>query len=441
MPATFSEAIARRPLGLFQIVTVAVCLLVLMCDGVDMQLLGLVAPVVIRDFGVDKGTFGIAMSAALVGMGIGAWLGGWLGDILGRRRSLALAALIFGLATIAASTSGSVWSMAAWRLIGGLGFGSAFSNALAMGSEWLPKRWQPLAITSLSVGTPAGGAIAGVLAPELLAEHGWRGTFIAFGAATLVLVVIVYTALRDSPSFLLAKGKRNEALQNARRVIRADIELAAEHLDTGSAEGPPVGVLHSSNFRLNAGVGAGFAASTLVAYGILNWSTTILTTKGVSLQLAGYAISVAGITSILGSILAGILVQKFGTKPVMLAVSGILAVTLVALAAAVETMSTASSGGIALVTVLIGIAAAAFSCSIATVYVVITLGYPQSCRSAGIGFGIFTGRIGAILASGFGGVFLEIGGGSTLPFFAILVASAALIFAAALVIDRHVPAA
>ena len=123
MPTTFSDAISRRPLGLFQFVTVAVCLVLLMCDGVDMQLLGLVAPVVIEDFGVDKGTFGIAMSAALVGMGVGAWSGGWLGDILGRRHSLALAALVFGLATIGASMSASVWSMAAWRLAGGLGFG------------------------------------------------------------------------------------------------------------------------------------------------------------------------------------------------------------------------------------------------------------------------------------------------------------------------------
>jgi hypothetical protein len=37
---TFGEALARRPMRAFQWVTVAVCLLVLVSDGIDMQLLG-----------------------------------------------------------------------------------------------------------------------------------------------------------------------------------------------------------------------------------------------------------------------------------------------------------------------------------------------------------------------------------------------------------------
>ena len=68
---TFSEALSRSPLRIFQWATLAVCLLVLVCDGIDMQLLGVVAPVVIKDFHVTRGTFGIAMSAALVGFAEG----------------------------------------------------------------------------------------------------------------------------------------------------------------------------------------------------------------------------------------------------------------------------------------------------------------------------------------------------------------------------------
>ncbi len=299
------KKVLHSPIRAFQLVTLGLCLLILMCDGVDMQLLGIVAPVVIADFAVDKGAFGIAMSAALVGMAVGAWFGGWLGDVIGRRYSLALAALAFGLATIAASTAHDVWTMAGWRLLGGFGFGSAFSNALAMGSEWLPKRWQPLAITALSVGTPAGGAVAGLLAPALLVDLGWRGTFVVFGVATLTLVALVIIVLRDSPSFLFAKGKHEEAIRAARRAS-PDIEFAPEPTKAEREGQPAIGVLHSSNFRLNLGVGAGFTAATLVAYGILNWSTTIFTAKGISLSLASYAISIAGMTSIAGSLMAGV---------------------------------------------------------------------------------------------------------------------------------------
>jgi AAHS family 4-hydroxybenzoate transporter-like MFS transporter len=413
-------------------------MLILMCDGVDMQLLGIVAPVVITDFAVDKGAFGIAMSAALIGMAVGAWFGGWIGDMIGRRYSLALAALAFGLATIVASTAHDVWTMAGWRLLGGLGFGSAFSNALAMGSEWLPKRWQPLAITALSVGTPAGGAVAGLLVPLLLADLGWRGTFVVFGAATLTLVLLILALLRDSPSFLLSKGKRDEAMRAAQRA-GSDIEFAPERRASEGDGQPAIGVLHRSNFRLNLGVGAGFTAATLVAYGILNWTTTIFTAKGIALSMASYAISVAGMTSIAGSLMAGVAIRRIGSRAVMLTASGLLAVNLLALAGLLEVLpSHPSDSEILGAIILIGSAAALFSCSIATIYVIITLGYPQSCRSAGIGFGISMGRIGAILASGFGGLLLELGSGSTLPFFAILVAGAMLIAVAARIIDRHV---
>ena len=109
MATTFSEAMEKAPLRAFQIATFVICMLVLTCDGIAQQLLGIIAPRVIADFAVDKGTFGIAMSASLVGFGLGAWSGGWLGDAVGRRWSLAIAAAVFALATAGASLADGVW--------------------------------------------------------------------------------------------------------------------------------------------------------------------------------------------------------------------------------------------------------------------------------------------------------------------------------------------
>jgi len=92
--------------------------------------------------------------------------------------------------------------------------------------------------------------------------------------------------------------------------------------------------------------------------------------------------------------------------------------------------------------VLIGVAAALFSAGIASMYALMTHAYPSSCRSAGIGFGIFVGRVGAVAASGLGGALIDLGEGSLLPFFGVLCAGSVLIMAAAFVVDRHVlPAA
>ena len=437
---TFGEALSRAPLRAFQWATLAVCLLVLVCDGIDMQLLGIVAPAVIRDFGVTRGAFGIAMSAALVGFGLGSWSGGWLGDGVGRRYALALAALVFALATVAASRADGVWSMAGWRVLGGLGFGAAYSNALAMASEWLPERWRPVAVSTLSVGTPLGGTVAGWLGPGLVLVSGWRGTFVTFGLATLLLLVVVLAVLRDSPSFLLAKGKTQAAAKTARRVLDGDVALAADSQGELGEGGGRIGVLHPSNLRLNLGVGIGFAAAALVAYGILNWTTTMLTARGFTLGEAGNVVSVAGITSMVGSVAAGMLTRRFGSKLVMAGVGAALVVLLLGLAFVVQTLAAAPAPEARmLVLVMIGAAGAVFSAGIATLYVIMALGYPQSCRSAGIGFGIFMSRVGAVAASGLGGALLDFGHGSVLPFFAVLTLSAVLVSAAALVVDRHVP--
>jgi len=121
---------------------------------------------------------------------------------------------------------------------------------------------------------------------------------------------------------------------------------------------------------------------------------------------------------------------------------GTLLIPLVLSGFVVETLPvTPSSGERMLVTVLIGGAGAVFSAGIATMYVIMALGYPLSCRSAGIGFGIFMSRVGAISASGLGGALLDFGEGSVVPFFAVLSVGAVLMGLAMFVIDRHVPPA
>src|SRR5690606_36159225 len=421
---SFNEALARAPLRSFSIVTFAVCMLVLVCDGMDAQVLGIVAPLVIDDFGTDRTSFGWAMSAALVGFGIGSWAGGWLGDAVGRRWSLALATLVFSLATVGASWSEGVWDMAAWRLVGGLGFGSAYANAITLAGEWLPDRWRSVGVTTLSVGTPAGGLVVAALAPTLVEAYGWRGSFVVIGIGTFLVVFLILGLLRDSPSFLMARGKHEEARIAARKVLPEDIEFGPDrhHTDRGGAA---VGVFDSSNFRLNLGIGIAFAAATTVAYGILNWSTTFLTAKGFTFEQASYAVSVAGMTSIAASIAAGLLVQRFGSRIVMATISATLLVTLIVLAFVLERLPAAPADADRLLVVaLIGLAAAIFSAGIASFYAIMTYGYPPSCRSAGIGFGIFVGRAGAIAASGLGGWLIDLGEGSLIPFFAVLAVGA-----------------
>lgn len=439
---SFSEVLSRTPLRTYSVVTFAICMFVLIADGMDQQLLGIVAPVVIADFGIDRGIFGVANTASLVGFGLGSWSGGWLGDRVGRRWSLALAAVVFSLGTVAAALSADVWQLAAWRVIGGLGFGAAYSNAIALAGEWLPERWRSVGVTTISVGTPAGGLIAAALAPDILAAYEWRGTFVIFGIATLVLCVLaIVPFLRDSPSFLLARGKKMEAQQNLRRVTDENFDLVPERHASDTATGA-VGVFDRSNLRMNIGIAITFTSVIGVAYGILNWTTTILTAHGFTLEQAAFAVQIAGWTSIVASVAVGLLIQRFGSRVMVLLISVSLLISLFLLGWQIEILPAAPNEGERnLVVALVGISAAIFSAGVASNYAIMTRGYPSSCRSAGIGFGIFMARIGGIAVTGFGGVLLDMGGNSVIPFFAVLCVLAVLVSASAFIVDKekHVP--
>ena len=95
MHSPFSAAIADKPLRPFQWLVMGGALIVLVIEGIDLQSLPIVTPLILEEWGIDRALFGPALAAALFGMAFGSSLGGWLGDRWGRLKALYLAALIF----------------------------------------------------------------------------------------------------------------------------------------------------------------------------------------------------------------------------------------------------------------------------------------------------------------------------------------------------------
>ena len=162
----FSAAIADAPLRPYQVLVALFGLAMLVIDGIDLQSLSLVTPVILEEWGIDRAVFGPALAASLFGMGFGSLIGGIMGDRIGRLRTMVLACLIFGTSTILAAYTHDVWQMSAVRVLGGLGFGAAYPNALALVSDWVPGRWRAHAVSLLSVGIPVGISISAALVPD-----------------------------------------------------------------------------------------------------------------------------------------------------------------------------------------------------------------------------------------------------------------------------------
>ena len=76
--------------------------------------------------------------------------------------------------------------------------------------------------------------------------------------------------------------------------------------------------------------------------------------------------------------------------------------------------------------------------NIAGFYAVMAFGYPQSCRAAAIGFHLTVARAGVITMVYFGGYLMNLGNGSFWFYFGTMAAISLLMFAAAVIVDRHI---
>ncbi len=438
MPMTFSAAINRAPMRPFQVTVALFGLLLLVVDGIDLQSLPLVTPPILQEWGIDRADFGPALAASLFGMGFSSILGGMLGDRIGRLRTLFLACLIFGASTIAAAFTDGVWQMSAVRALGGLGFGAAYPNALALVSDWVPERWRANVVSLVSIGIPVGISVSAAVMPYLLPVYGWRGAFIAFGSVSILLGIVAIALLREPPPFLLAKRKYEAAHKSAAKVIDPTIELLPETVGT-SPSGAAVGIFHPSNRRLNIGMVISFSAATTLVYGLLNWTTVLLTSAGFTLEQAQQAGFWQGILSIVGGLSAGLTTRTFGSRAVTIVGAALIFANLAALGWMVEGLGAAPSDAeLTAIILLEGLAVGLVSTMITVFYVVMAHGYPSSCRSGGIGFVITSGRLFSIAMVYYGGTLLNLGGGGFLWYFGVLAAISLLVFAAAFVVDRQV---
>jgi AAHS family 4-hydroxybenzoate transporter-like MFS transporter len=431
---SFSAALDRSPVRPFQLTVIGFGLLLLVVDGIDLQSLPLVTPLILQEWGIDRAAFGPALAASLFGMGFGSILGGMLGDRIGRLKTLFVACLIFGSATIAAAFTNDVWTISAVRALGGLGFGAAYPNALALVSDWVPERWRANTVSFVSIGIPVGISVSAAVMPYLLPAYGWRGAFIAFGAGSILLGVLAIALLREPPPFLLAKGGAEAARRNAARVIDPSFELRPEPSKAESGEA--VGVFHRRNRLLNIGMVISFSATTTLVYGLLNWTTVLLTAAGFTLPQAQQAGVWQGILSIVGGLSAGLTTRTFGSRAVTIVGAALILANIVALGWMVESLGGAPSASERTIIILLeGLAVGLVSMMITVFYVVMAHGYPSSCRSGGIGFVITSGRLFSIAMVYYGGALLDLG---LSWYFGVLAAISLLVFAAAFVIDCQV---
>ncbi|MEX3959062.1 MFS transporter [Trinickia sp. EG282A] len=176
-----------------------------------------------NQFGIDRHSadFKLLLASAFIGMFFGSLCLGSLADRIGRRKAFVFNLLWYSAFSLIGAFSVNAEMLVICRFLTGIGVGAIYPVADSYLSEILPKerrgRLAAWAYTASYLAVPLVGFLAVWLNPQHIAGiAGWR-IILAVGSIGAVFVLFVQHRLPESPRWLLARGRIDEAHATLRR--------------------------------------------------------------------------------------------------------------------------------------------------------------------------------------------------------------------------------
>jgi MFS transporter, SP family, sugar:H+ symporter len=287
-------------------------------------------------FGLEPSNLGLVASSLLPGCALGAFAAGRLADMIGRRNVMQLAAVLFIVSALITGAAGSATIFAIARFFAGAAVGAASVLSPAYISEVTPARLRGrfsslqqimiiigllgAATSNWSFQNAAGSSIAPVMG-----YPAWRWMFWA-QTAPAVLFLFTLLLIPESPRYLVAKGRIDEATKVLTRLFGAasavskveeiKATLASDHQPRLSDLNEP----KTGKWRKIVWVGIGLATfqqlvgiNVIFYYGIMLWEAVGFTeSQAFTTQVINDSVSVAA------CLIAILLIDKVGRKPLLL---------------------------------------------------------------------------------------------------------------------------
>jgi AAHS family 4-hydroxybenzoate transporter-like MFS transporter len=421
------QFIDEQPFSRYQLLVASLCGMIVFIDGFDAQVMGPVLPVLSGQLHLPRPVLGSVVSSGTFGMMIGALIFGPLADRFGRKPVLIGCALTFGIGSLLTATATSVSQLMAYRIFTGFGMGGAMPNAIALTSEYMPRRSRNAAVMTMFAGFSFGSAFAGWTVAALIRNYGWESIFLVGGAIPVLVAILLIGLLPESIRFLVVKGghkkKVSAYLNRIAPIIPESDELVVgpdEHQTGGSFS---VGQLFADGravFTLLLWVM--FFMNLLNLWFLNNWLPTIMTDAGITVETASLITSLFQIGGLIGALLlAGLVGRRLSF--------GVLASTY--FAAAVFIFLIGSAGSSIPLLVMTVFAAGIGVIGGQTVANALSADYyPTAIRATGVGWSLGIGRVGSIVGPILGGFLLSYGGTARHVFWAAAIPALIATFAA-----------
>ncbi|MDB4969030.1 MAG: glcP [Myxococcales bacterium] len=328
-----------------------------------------------KQFHASELAIGLTVSSALMGSALGAFFAGRLADRYGRARTMSITALLFIITGFLSGAAFTLWDLFVWRLGGGVAIGMASVIAPAYIAEIAPAhlRGRLGSLQQLAIVTGIFAALLGDFAiarhagsssaPAWLGLPAWRWMF-----WTELLPAFIYGMgaffIPESPRYLVARGRDVDALAVLHTIegTHAEAKLVEIRLTVTTEYVPVLGDLRAPRGGLLPIVWVGIALSVfqqLVGINVIFYYSSVLwQAVGFSEHDALAITVITSITNIVTTLLAIATIDRFGRRPLLLAGSVGMTLTLATMAVvfaragtdpAGNPMLTGHSGTVALV--------------------------------------------------------------------------------------------
>ncbi|OWV06800.1 MFS transporter [Micromonospora wenchangensis] len=231
----------RLPLSRPHLTLLAMGGLGLTFDGLDVATVAFVLPSVTEEWQLSSGQTGLVGSSTLIGFFFGALGAGIIADRIGRRRVMMWALAVFCLATLVAAVSPSWEFFFLARLVAGIGTGAESAIIPAFLSEFVPGRLRGRFIGALA-GFFSFGYVGAALLARWIVPMGPEGWRVLHVVATVPIVLLLWwrRSVPESPRFLLARGRTDEARAVVETIERQAARSAATRPPSPAAPSPTV---------------------------------------------------------------------------------------------------------------------------------------------------------------------------------------------------------
>jgi AAHS family 4-hydroxybenzoate transporter-like MFS transporter len=416
--AVVSELIDRRPLSFVQVRLVILAALAGLIEGFDLQILALVLPELTKVMSTEIGSFGLALSASMLGIGFSGLFIAPLGDRYGRRRLIVIGSLTMGASAFACGFATSVEQLVVLRFMTGVGLGMIPPNNYALVADMLPFRLRLRAIAIVSGTFSMGSLLAGFVASDIIAWVGWDGLFFVGGGVTFLAAVILYFGLPESYAVLAARGdERGFRATLARLGIPAPLSFTAERSSASGALNVKrnFSVLLSPEHRRSTLLALGFWATNAMSYYMLvSWLPSLLSLLGWAPTDARKFGSIVWVGGALGGLLMAWGIDTMRRKHRIVVTSLLLAMGAILLFTV--TPHERMTGAILIVLIGLGLGGVQDICG-----AVVTLFFPPQLRATAVGNISAVVRLGAAAGPALGGYMLVSGMSPNLVLLALIV--------------------